>query len=332
MNLTIACKASSKTGLGHLFRSLHFIKQLPKGYFSEVDFILIGDVRLSRLVSTAHVNLQAFTMEEEVIFPVATDVFVLDMIEASDEFMCEVTNCAKKKVIISPIFNQFDKVDYYFGRTKRLMFSPSDYPKLKVYAGLQYTIVQENCLKIDAGTFERHLDSDHFPVGIVMGGGDANNKTLEMLKALKECTFPATFWVMVGEGYKHSLDDLSDEIRRDTEHEIILAKTNKNMWRVLQNCVCCIVPGGVTTYEALYAGLPTLNFYENESQKFLLEEIVEVGGALSFGAYSFNTIQAIVAKLDSLFQNKKELLQMHVNTKGIVDSMAVKRIVEAIME
>ena len=36
----------------------------------------------------------------------------------------------------------------------------------------------------------------------------------------------------------------------------ILAKTNRSMWRVLGNCSLAILAGGVTSYEAAFAGCP----------------------------------------------------------------------------
>src|SRR5690606_13803362 len=102
------------------------------------------------------------------------------------------------------------------------------------FASLDYAIIQENCKNIRTSAYEDNLELQHFPIAISMGGGDAANKTLSVLRSLKKCPVPATFWVMLGEGYKHSFDKLVNEIISDSKHEIILARANKSMWQILK--------------------------------------------------------------------------------------------------
>jgi spore coat polysaccharide biosynthesis predicted glycosyltransferase SpsG len=164
-----------------------------------------------------------------------------------------------------------------------------------------------------------------------MGGGDANNKTLELLKGLTHCNVPATFWVMLGEGYKHSLDELTDQIRKDAKHEIILAKTNSSMWHILANCVLAILPGGITSFEAVRAGLPSINFFDTPEQEYLIKEICENNAAFNFGKYSTQTINEISLFIEQLYYNRKTLLKMHVDSKGLIDGNGAIRIIEDII-
>lgn len=332
MKISIYCKASTHIGLGHLIRSFALAKQfvaMAKG--AKITFSIIGDVNLKKLVQYRGVSVKAYNSENEIAQIEYSELLILDMIEIGQDLLdLLVTNC-ELSVVLSPVFNCYDKIDYYFGRTKYLNFEPSEFPKLRIYAGLDYAIIQDGCIKISAGTFEDNLNLGTFPIAVIMGGGDATNKTLEVLRALKKCTAPATFWVMVGEGYKYSLDELSDEIRRDTTHEIILAKTNTSMWRILNNCVLCILPGGVTSFEAVYAGLPAINFFDNSNQEFLIREITESGAAYNFGVYSEQALDRICAFIDKIYLNRKELLQMHVSTKSLIDGKGSERIVQILL-
>jgi spore coat polysaccharide biosynthesis predicted glycosyltransferase SpsG len=164
-----------------------------------------------------------------------------------------------------------------------------------------------------------------------MGGGDATNKTLAVLTSLKKCKVPATFWVMIGEGYRYSFDKLVDEIRGDTFHEIILAKTNQSMWQILKNCVLGILPGGITTYEAVYAGLPTINFFESENQQFLIDELVMHNAVFNMGVYSEEKLTEVSTLIETLYYNKKKLLQMHVSTKSLIDGRGSLRIFQILL-
>lgn len=331
MKIAVVCKASTQIGLGHLIRTYSFICQALKSRNDiQFDYYVIGDASLKKLIINPAIKAHFVHSEVDLVLKPSFDFLILDMTDVSNKNVNEWKKRANQVIVFSPIFNQFQYVDYYFGRTKYLQFEKKDFPKLKIYAGLEFAIIQENCKFISAGIFEENLNSDHLPIAIAMGGGDAKNKTLEVLKALKKCKVPATFWVMVGEGYKHSVEDLVTEIRKDTNHEIILAKTNSSMWRILHNCVLCILPGGITSYEAVYAGLPSINFFEQDSQRFLLNEILEFGAAWDFGIYSQDTLERIVEFVEDLSRNRKKLLQMHVNSKSLIDNNGVNRILEII--
>lgn len=333
MVISIYCKASTKIGLGHLIRANSFANQiLSKEINVTINFCLIGDINLTKLITNENIILNSYKEETEVIPFEETDIVVIDMIEISNSLLNEIKKNTRGSVVLSPVFNNYDQVDFYFGRTKYLNFDQSNYPNLKVFAGFEYAIIQDNCKQISAGLFEQNLNSNYFPIAIIMGGGDATNKTHELLKGLKHCKVPATFWVMLGEGYKHSLDRLIDEIRRDTVHEIILAKTNSSMWSVLRNCVLCILPGGITSFEAVYAGLPSINFFESKSQEFLLKEITDHQAAFNFGEYSLEMINNISKLIENLYSDRKLLLQMHVNTKNLIDNNGANRILEILKD
>lgn len=333
MRMTVICKASTHIGLGHLIRSKTFVTQiLAVKKDIELDYILIGDKELLKILTNQSVNIYAYENEEQIEKINSSDYLVLDMIEMNESVLLNLKKFTQKTVILSPIFNHLDKVDYYFGRTKYTGFDKQDYPDLKVYAGLEYAIIQDNCRVISAGIFEDNLKNKNYSIAVSMGGGDANNKTLEVIKALKACKSQVTFWVMLGEGYKHSYDDLVNEIKKNTSHEIILAKTNSSMWNILKNCILCILPGGITTYEAVYAGLPTINFFDDYSQKFLIQELLDNKAAYNFGLYTVETLNKIVAFIDEVVNSPKELLQMHVNTKMLIDGQGSSRILNILLE
>lgn len=331
MTINIFCKASTEIGLGHLFRSMAFADQvLVSNPSLSLTFNLIGDESLLKIIDLPNLSVNHFFNEFQISNIQRSDIVFLDLTDLSDDVFLKIKNSTKAVASLSPVFNHFDKIEYYFGRTKYLNFNPDDYPDLKIYAGLEYAIIQKNCVKINSEVFENNLKQAYFPVAIIMGGGDASNKTLQLLKGLKKCKVPATFWVMMGEGYRHSLDELSSEIRSDTLHEIILAKTNKSMWQILKNCVLGIVPGGVTSYEAAYAGLPCINFSENLVQMQLIKELLQNNAAIDIGEFTNANIDRLSDKIEQLYANKQLLLSMHLASKSLMDGLGSLRILERI--
>jgi spore coat polysaccharide biosynthesis predicted glycosyltransferase SpsG len=286
-----------------------------------IRFCAIGSQNLVQLLRGVKYEYEVYVDESDLTLQNKYDVAVLDMLETSDELLLQLKLHTKLLVSLSPVYNKFPEIDILFHRTKYFATSKGE-PK-NIYSGFEYAIIQEHCKKISTSRYENNLQLEYFPVAISMGGGDAANLTLQCLKELKKCKVPATFWVLLGEGYKYSYDELVDEIRRDSLHEILLVKTNQSMWHILQNCLMMIIPGGVTAYEAAYAGIPTIIYEKNPNNNFLLKELSE-----NNVSFIYDNWQNTREKLEYLYQRKKELLLMHINSKELFGNVAHKLIYE----
>lgn len=321
MKLIFICKASTEIGFGHLIRSRSLANSLSlhKPDVS-ITFFAIGDISLKQLLNNTSYPVHIIKSEQDLVFTGNCDVAVLDMLTIGDKALNEIRSGSKLLVSLSPVFNHFTAIDILFHRTKYFHSQQECHPK-NIYSGLEYTIIQEHCQKISTAQYERKLQHEYFPVAISMGGGDAANLTLDCLKELKKCNVPATFWVLLGEGYKFSYDELVKEIRKDSNHEILLIKTNQSMWHILENCILMIIPGGVTAYEAAFAGMPTIIYNKNASSSFLMKELHEEKVAMNY-----RTWPAIRKKIESLYSKKKDLLLMHIRSKNLIEGKAYEKI------
>lgn len=320
MKLVFICKASTEIGFGHLIRARSLANSLSVFRPDiSIKFFAIGDKALKLLLSSATYPVEIVKTEQDIKLNKDYDAAVLDMLKASDRFIGHLKSSARLLISLSPVFDHFPDIDILFHRTKFFQ-SRQGTPK-HIYAGLEYTIIQEHCQKISTGQYERKLQHKYFPVAISMGGGDAANLTLECLKELKKCEVPATFWVLLGEGYKFSYDNLVKEIKEDSAHEILLIKTNQSMWHILENCIMMIIPGGVTAYEAAFAGMPTIIYNKNAESSFLMKELHEKKVALNYKSWP-----AVRKKIESLYYKKKDLLLMHIHSKNLIEGKAHEKI------
>ncbi len=328
MKLLFICKASTTTGLGHLIRSRSFVSELLKERPGlEVDFYIIGEPLVERLLTEIKFAYTIVENEDQIPLQANYDICFFDLIPIDPNFFQKVKSRTALTVSLSPIFDKLLEVDLIFNRTKYHQqlteFLPGQF-----YGGLEHSIIQSNCKKINTSVYEENLELDQFPIALIMGGGDAANKTLQFLKSLKNCTVPATFWVLLGEGYSHSYNELIEVIKKDSKHEIILAKTNRSMWQILRNCILAILPGGITTYEAAYAGLPTINMLEEDDKYYLIQELEEYEVCFYNGVINEENLDRLNRLIESLYQNKKLLLQMHINSKGLISANSPIKILE----
>lgn len=330
MKIQIVCRGSIKDGLGHLFRTRTFANEALKGH--SVSIVAIIEKQLETIFTDTKCDKHYVRRDDEIVKYVNNfkpDILLFDLTSIDLEPFTATKQVFPLVSSLSPIFNHSDKLDILFTRTTKF----KNLPKTKIYGGLKYTIFRENIPTIDDKTFQKNLTRRELYVVICMGGSDAANKTLAVLKSVIKLDLSCIFWVLLGEGYLHSYDELIKVTRLNTIHEIILAKTSRSMWHIMSNCSLGIFAGGLTTLEAVYAGLPTINIFERKEQmNAVSEKLFEIGACLSSGSFSNNSLQDLIELLKVLHKDRKQLLEIRRRCNGLIDLHGSKRVLKKLEE
>ena len=167
-------------------------------------------------------------------------------------------------------------------------------------------------------------------LGRLYGRFDAANKTLHVLRALATVKADCLIWVLLGEGYAHSYNTLVETVSRDSRHEIVLAKTNRTMWHVMSQCAVAVLAGGLTTIEAVYAGLPSINLSEKPEHSALMQELFALGVCMDGGPFERPALDAMVKEVTLLSSNRNKLWEIRNQTKGLLDLNGPSRVMEEI--
>jgi spore coat polysaccharide biosynthesis predicted glycosyltransferase SpsG len=323
-------RGSARDGLGHVIRSRTLAKAMSQ--VASVRMVVIGDRYVENLLTGRNLDYEIVADSAEALerfraFP--PHVVIFDLMQFDENHFAVISDVART-ASLSPIFNCLAQVDLIFHRTAiegaAWSFNGS---KSTVRAGLDYAIISEACQPIPTEGYARNIAHETLSVAISMGGTDAANKTLQVVNTLKQLPDHLLLWVFLGEGYSHSYEDLVSTIR-GSNHEIILAKTNDSMWRILDTCVLAILAGGTTTYEACYARLPSINTLETRDHFFLIQELVERGTCLCAGSTFKESLDSLCSIVQRVNWNRDELMTMHQSSASLIDGLAVKRIIEEV--
>jgi spore coat polysaccharide biosynthesis predicted glycosyltransferase SpsG len=323
------CRGSAGDGLGHVIRTREVVAAADS--LLDPTLLVVGDDLPTALLDGSSFRWSIVPDERalvEATSGVDWDAVVFDAVSFGNETVRTLSGDALK-ASLSPIFSHLPQMDLAFNRTRydgegEAVDGPG------IHYGLEYAIVRRDCRRIATGVFADHLDEDIIAIAISMGGADAPNRTLDVLDALRPIESPATFWVLLGEGYAHSYRSLVDSVQRDRRHEVILAKTNRSMWRILRNCSLAILAGGVTSYEAVFAGLPSVNVLADPADRFLIREPVELGAAFEGGTFADPDLTTLRETVERLIGDREELLRVHRASRGLVDGRGARRVVETI--
>jgi spore coat polysaccharide biosynthesis predicted glycosyltransferase SpsG len=325
MKLQIVCRGSRREGLGHLLRARTFAGAASRRH--EVEVLALVEPDLQSLLGDAGCPVRLLDDERDVPALVSTfdpDAVVFDLLSLDGRVLDAVRRQGPVTASLSPVFDQMARVDALFTRIART----PPIPGVKLYAGLRYAIFGEQCRPIDEARYEQALAAPELPLAISMGGADAPNKTLSIVKALVELDCPLTLWVLLGEGYAHSYDALAAAVRGAGRHEVILAKTNRSMWHVLSSAAVAILAGGLTTVEAVYAGLPSINVCDRPEQTAMLGELVDAKVALVAGVFEPATLARLQQHVREFNQNRQRLRSMRSASAGLVDLEGPQRVLD----
>ena len=332
LRVMFCCRGSLQDGLGHVMRSRTVALEMARR--SSVQLVVIGDQYVNALLAGKGLNYQVISedaMLAQILDEFQPHVVVFDLIYFSESAFQAIRKHGMT-VSLSPIFNCLAQTDLFFHRTAQHDAAwnfTEQKPVLR--CGLEYAVVREDCVRIPEAIYQHNIEQNPLSIVISMGGSDASNKTLQALNTLRSVPAPMLFWVLLGEGYAHSYQALVDCIQEDSCHEIILAKTNNSMWRIMRMCTLAILGGGTITYEAAYAGLPSINVFEVGEHVFLVKELVDKGVCLNAGYPLEDAINVVKANVARLERSRDNLLAMHQKCKLLIDGLGARRIAEEVV-
>ncbi|MFQ5805854.1 MAG: hypothetical protein ACE5I3_05320 [Phycisphaerae bacterium] len=326
------CRGSTSVGLGHVMRCRTVAATMARR--TEVHVVLIGEERIGRALLDGHVPYTVLSDDVaslDVCRRVCPDVVVFDLLSFDERtFRAIAEQC--RTVCISPIFDLLDQVDLAFSRAaspQHTELAGRGRPLLR--AGARYATTAPHCRRISTSTYQRQLALNPLAVGICMGGADAANNTLRILEAVRRVPAGMLFWVLLGEGYVHSYQRLIDCVNADRRHEVILAKTRDSMWRILGGCAVVILAGGITNYEAAYAGIPAIITLADDGERWLLQDLIDAEVCRYVGAPLEAALPGIRETLTCLNRQRDELLAMHRRCKRLLDGRGAQRIVDEVL-
>jgi spore coat polysaccharide biosynthesis predicted glycosyltransferase SpsG len=234
-------------------------------------------------------------------------------------------------VSLSPVFSCLQNVDHLFHRTSfedPLWKNTKCFPQ--IHKGLEYTVLPAHLKKVADEQYFETLSEQKLSIAISMGGADAANRTLALLQELSCYPQNLLIWIALGEAYTHSYEELL-LCAKHSRQEVILLKSNESMWRVLSNVSLIICAGGLTTYEAAYVGIPSINILHSEKWTYLFKELSN-SGVCHIIKPSEQAISDTARLVSELADDREKLNQMHKLSKKIIPSEGSKKIARKIVD
>lgn len=200
-------------------------------------------------------------------------------------------------------------------------------PYTQLLVGTRYVLLRPEFLKWRG--WKREIPEVARKVLVTLGGGDPDNVTLKVIRALQQIEVEGLEAVALVGGSNPHYEELQSAVQGS--QLLIRLETNvTNMSELMAWADVAVSAGGSTCWELAFMGMPTVAVVLAENQRDIAEGLKEAGVALNIGWHSDVSTDSLAETLVSLLGSQEIRHHMSHCGKPLVDGTGARRIVEAL--
>lgn len=262
-NITLIAQCDDDVGFGHIKRAFHVYKKIKKHF------------NLSFFLTKRNKTFYFFFKNKKKI--VKNSFFVKKIIK-SDLIIIDDLNLPKKnfeilknkKILsLSPKSKLNSYADIIFGRCDPV----GNYnKKSKIYSDYKYFISgTRSRSKFNFNFYKKNLFKT-IKIGIQMSGYDRDNLMLKILSFIKKLNKNFLFFISLSN--KSILNQIKIKNFLDKKNfNYTIVPKNKN-WSYFKKCNLLILAGGISVFEAIKFGIPSINVVNKKWKLKILEGLI----------------------------------------------------------
>ncbi|MBW1697336.1 MAG: UDP-2,4-diacetamido-2,4,6-trideoxy-beta-L-altropyranose hydrolase [Deltaproteobacteria bacterium] len=339
--LIIRADASTRIGTGHLMRCLA-LGQAWKDAGAEVIFITSCDNE-SLLQRLRNEQFQIVMVKYPYPDPADWEItlrilskhpdawVVLDGYHFNSEYQRKVKEIGHNKLLV---IDDMAHLDHYYAdivlnlnlHGEELSYSREAYTRLLL--GTRYVLIRREFLKWRE--WKREIPEVARKVLVTMGGGDPDNVTLKVIRAMNRLKLrDLEVKVAIGPSNPHMAS--FKEAVNHSPFTIHLLPDVKNMPKLMAWADLAVSAAGSTCWELTFMGLPAVVLELAENQQGIAVGLDKAGVALCLGWHTEVSIAQIENRLSRLLEDRILRLQMSQQGQILVDGMGTDRVVESLL-
>ena len=260
MKVLILAQSDLKAGKGHINRSKLVFKYL-KNQKIIVDFVSFHTKKKIQFHNEKNLSVNNKSFYEKIN---EADAFITDEVSCpkslinliKNKFVCSISPNGKVNKYAKIIFSRTSPIGKYSKKTiissNINNFLPgSNLVKIKKYIG-----------KLNS--------KKKMVIDISMGGCDKQNKTLKLLKILLKFKNFIELKILFNKQNLINYNKIINYIKINKINSKILTM-KKNTWNIFSKCSFVFLSGGISAYEAVFVGIPSINIINDNKKKKLTQ-------------------------------------------------------------
>jgi spore coat polysaccharide biosynthesis predicted glycosyltransferase SpsG len=335
MNVLFRCDGSHLIGMGHVIRCMALADAFTSSHKCRVEWaIKVDEAVLALLANKYRHSILPESSEDgsrmnslaRIIEDTATNILILDIKnEYSSEEITELKNTFGLLVVtIDDGEEKRNAADLaFYPPVPQLKESDWSHFNGQRFAGWEYLL-----LRSKFGDSNVEQNEKPFKIFISMGGSDPHLLSTRVMQIILGLDLSAEVSIIIGPHFTE--DNRLPEIPKDSELLMHVHRTPERIWEIMARCHMAIATFGVTAYELLACGIPTVMLSISPDHALSAEKIHTAGCGISVGIHDAITDESLGGVILDLFGNKEKLQTMKEHCAGLVDGKGASRVASII--
>jgi len=261
-------EGSHKLGLGHIYRTMALAATLSK-QGEEVLFATLSDDTAVNLLISRKFKIHRFSSNEGFFDYIAKNspkTIVVDHMEVEESYLSAIKKSSNAHVVI---FGNTGSANHFADVVINAIIGTNFYNTRSVsektiyLEGPKYLFLRSEFENL-RNTFQKKESIQN--ILLMFGGTDQANFSNLVLKRLLNANSNWHFNLILGAGFLYKTD--LNTMLSDYSSDRVSIHTNiKNVSELMKCSDFFLTSPGTSLFEALCIGLPSISFYQNESQK-----------------------------------------------------------------
>lgn len=317
----------SARGVGHAYKCIS-VSEIVKKYDGEVHFSVEGESDTKQMFDDHNVSVSITSDHQSVIADYEPDVIVIDINYCPVELMAEYRKQATV-VNLAPrgICKYYADLSFTSARIEDVP-KPSDATVGKWYAGPEYAILNPEFTKLKSVYEESKFTDNKHGIIIQMGGVDKPNITGQVIEKLDFNLLNKRSVTVVAGPLNPHINKLKQLCRQLDRVDLIIDPSDYAC-RVASHELG-ILGTGISTYEALSVGVPSLNIGQSSFHDKRGRLLEQNGLGRYIGRYDKLDSDILNNNINSLLDSS-ELRNMRVKGVECIDGKGPQRIVKTVI-
>ena len=210
---------------------------------------------------------------------------------------------------------------------ERLHYSCEPYTRLLL--GTRYVLLRSEFLAWQG--WQREIPKVARKVLVTLGGGDPDNQTLKVIRALQQVDVDGLEAVVVVGPNNPHYRELRSAIR-NSKFAIRLVRDVTDMPKLMAWADVAVSAGGSTCWEMAFMGLPAVLIVTADNQRATLAYLHTTGSAVSLGWFESLSDNNIAIALHTLSADAVQRRALSERGRALVDGLGTARVVGWLLE
>lgn len=336
--ILIRVDASLSIGLGHLLRCIsiaEYLRSIDKKvlFLSKTEYLetLILNKGFDLILLDQNINIEDELAETEkiindkIIRTVLLDInnfYSFNDLKSYEYYLCQLKTLKLYLISFEDPYNCVHTSDIivipYLASDKQGLATKEN---TKYLLGLKYYVLRSEFLNVNPIKIRRKTHN----LLITMGGADPKNITMKVLNSLKDLRIKLNLKIIISDLYQVKEKEIHNLLHSYPGNYSIIRNAD-NMARLMSESDIAIINSGLTKYETISVGLPTIVISNNDYHSELMEDFDNYNVIIHLGEADKLDGKKILDTVNSLANNYKIRLQMSEKGKSLLDGHGVERI------